>query len=57
MNKAQRIEYQKSLESYLEANNVYEIFEKLLVNLMKDTPDNPLEYMIQKLNQPEGTSN
>ena len=55
MNKAQRIEYQKSLETYLESNNVYEIFEKMLINLMKDMPDNPLDYMVQKLGQPERT--
>jgi hypothetical protein len=55
MNKAQRIEYQKSLEAYLESNNVYEIFEKLLINLMKDMPENPLDYMTQKLGLPERT--
>ena len=53
MNKAQRIEYQKSLESYLEEKNVYEIFERLLIGLMKDLPKDPLEYMVKKLEDPE----
>ena len=53
MNKAQRIEYQKNLEDYLEQKNVYQIFETLLTGLIKDMPEDPLEYMIKKLEQAE----
>ena len=49
MDKLQKFEYTQGIESYLEDNQVYELFENLLKNLIINRPENPLDYMIEKL--------
>ena len=46
MDKLQRFEFQQSIESYLESNQVYELFEGLLKELVMHRPDQPLDYII-----------
>ena len=55
MDKLQRFEFQQSIEGYLEQNQVYELFEGLLKELVLHRPDQPLDYIIQKLQKPKGT--
>lgn len=43
----------QSIESYLEENQVYELFESLLKQLVINRPEQPLDFLIQKLSQPE----
>ena len=43
----------QSIEQYLEDNQVYELFENMLKQLVISRPDDPLDFMIQKLTKPE----
>ena len=53
MDKLQKFEYMQSIEAYLEDNQVYELFEGLLKQLVISRPDDPLDFLIQKLNKAE----
>jgi adenylate kinase len=53
MDKLQKYEYMQSIESYLEDNQVYELFEGLLKQLVINRPEQPLDFLIQKLSKPE----
>lgn len=46
MDKVQRFEYTQQIESYIEDNQVYELFEGLLQQLMVNKPEKPLDYLI-----------
>ena len=52
MDLRQKIEYQQEVESYLEYQNVYDLFEYLLKELLVDKPEDPLNYLISKLEKP-----
>ena len=54
MDKLQKFEFMKSIEDYLEDNQVYELFESLLKQLVINRPEQPLDFLIQKLSKPEG---
>ena len=54
MNKSQKIDYVKKVSNYLEENKVFEIFEKLTRDLIISQPKNPLDFLIDKLNNPDG---
>ena len=49
MDKVQRFEYTQQIESFMEENQVYELFEGLLQQLIVNKPDRPLDYLIDKL--------
>jgi adenylate kinase len=53
MDKLQKFEYTQSIENYLEDNQVYELFEGLLKQLVIHKPDQPLDFLIQKLTKPD----
>jgi adenylate kinase len=53
MDKLQKFEYMQSIESYLEDNQVYELFEGLLKQLVINRPEQPLDFLIQKLSKPD----
>jgi adenylate kinase len=57
MDKLQKFEYMQSIESYLEDNQVYELFEGLLKQLVINRPEQPLDFLIQKLSKPDCKSN
>lgn len=38
----------------MEQNQVYELFEGLLKDIVLHRPDQPLDYLIQKLQKPKG---
>lgn len=52
MDKKQKLTYQKSIESYLTQENVYDLFEDLLKSLVVKQPDDPIAYLIDKLANP-----
>ena len=54
MDKVQRFEFQQSIEQFLEQNQVYELFEGLLKDLVANRPEQPLDFLIQKLQKPKG---
>ncbi len=53
MDKKQKLEYQREIEKYLESKKVYEVFEDLMKSLIISKPEDPVNYMIQKLSEPE----
>ena len=64
MDKAQRFEYIRTVENYLEKNpnpssdsnyftHVYEIFIYLYKQLLINRPEDPLEFLIQRLGKPQ----
>jgi len=53
MDKKQKLEYQRDIEKYLENKKVYELFEDLMKSLIISKPEDPINYMIQKLSEPE----
>lgn len=56
MNKAEKSEYIAGLEQELQSRNVYELFERLMRELIVYQPENPIDFLIDKLSTPEGTS-
>lgn len=56
MDKASKLLFQKDVEKYLESKGVYDIFEDLLKSVLIAKPNDPIDYMIQKLNEPERIS-
>ena len=53
MDRKQKLEYQRDIERYLENKKVYELFEEMMKSLIIAKPENPIDYMIQKLSEPE----
>ena len=54
MNKIQKHDYNESLDDYLDQNQVFELFEDLMKQLLVAKPDDPLNYLIDKLSEPKG---
>ena len=46
MNKMQKFDYMSSIESYLDDNQVYELFEDLLKQIIVARPENPLQFLL-----------
>lgn len=53
MNKPQKLEYQHKIEKYFEDHKVYDIFENLLKLLVREKPEDPVSFIISKLENPE----
>lgn len=49
MDKLQKFDYMQTIESYLEQKQVYEMFEDLLKQLLVNKPENPLDFLTEKL--------
>lgn len=56
MDKGNKLNYQREVEKYLEGKKVYEVFEELLQAVLINKPEDPVDFMIQKLNEPERTN-
>ena len=53
MDKMQRFEFQGSMDTYLEQNQVYELMQELFKDLVAHRPDKPLDFLIEKLQKPK----
>ena len=53
MLKDEKLEYQRQLEEYMEQTNVYNIFETMMRELMIETPEDPIPFLINKLQPAE----
>ena len=51
--KEKRLEFQKTLEEYIEEQKLYELFESMMKGLIIDQPANPIEYLEKKLQAQE----
>lgn len=49
MDRIEKLKFQQSIENYFEENKVYELFEKLLKELIINKPIDPLGYMIKRI--------
>ena len=49
MDRAEKLQFQQKIEEYFEEKKVYELFEKLFKELIVNKPDNPVEYLIQRM--------
>ena len=49
MDKGEKLEFQQKIENYFEEKRVYELFEKLLKELVISKPKEPMDYLIQRL--------
>ena len=54
MDRQERFDFSHSVEGYLEQKGVYELFESLMKDLVAKRPKEPLEFMIEKLQKPQG---
>ena len=50
MDRNEKLHFQKSIESYFEEKKVYDLFEKLLKDLVINKPEDPIQYLIEKRN-------
>ena len=51
--KEQRLEFQKSIEEYIEEQKLYDLFEGMMKGLIVDHPEDPIQYLINKLQSQE----
>jgi adenylate kinase len=49
MNREEKIQFQKETEEYFENKRVYDLFEKLMKELLINKPKEPVDYLIQRL--------
>ena len=53
MDHQRKLKYQHDVEKYLEDNKVYSIFEDMMKSLIIRKPDDPIDFLIKKLSEPE----
>ena len=53
MLKEKKIDFQRSCEEYIEEQGMYEIFEDMMRSLIINKPEDPVKYLIDKLEKPE----
>jgi adenylate kinase len=54
MNSIQKTEYLQEIHAYLEEKKAYLLFEDLLQSLVMNKPEDPLSFLIDKLEKPKG---
>ena len=53
MDRTEKLEYEKGVEQYLDDYKVYDLFEKLLKELIINKPEDPIDYLIERLKRKE----
>ena len=49
MDRVQKLEYEKSMEEYFHTHKVYELIVRLFEELIVNKPENPIDYLIERL--------
>ena len=49
MDRAEKLQFQQGIENYFEEKRVYDLFEKLLKELIINQPDDPTDYLIKRI--------
>ena len=49
MDRTEKLEYEKGIEQYFDDHKVYDLFEKLFKELIINKPENPIDYLIERL--------
>ena len=55
MDRVQKLEYEKSMEDYFHEHNVYNLMEELFEELIINKPENPIDYLIDRLKRKRTT--
>ncbi|MCQ2821355.1 MAG: nucleoside monophosphate kinase [archaeon] len=53
MDRTEKLQYEQSIEQYFDNNKVYDLFEKLFKELIINQPENPIDYLIERLRRKE----
>ena len=53
MDRTEKLEYEKGIEQYFDEHKVYDLFEKLFKELIVNKPEEPIEYLIERLKKKE----
>ena len=53
MDRTEKLEYEKGIEQYFDDHKVYDLFEKLFKELIINKPENPIDYLIERLKRQE----
>ena len=53
MDRAEKLEYEQGIEQYFDENKVYDLFEKLFKELVINKPEDPIDYLIERLGREE----
>ena len=53
MDRTEKLEYEKRIEQYFDDHKVYDLFEKLFKELIINKPEDPINYLIERLKRPE----
>lgn len=53
MDRTEKLEYEKGIEQYFDEHKVYDLFEKLFKELVINKPENPIDYLIERLGRKE----
>ena len=49
MDRVQKLEYEKTMEDYFHEHKVYDLIERLFEELIINKPENPIDYLIERL--------
>jgi len=49
MNNQQKLKYQREVETYLDERNIYDLFEELMIQIVKNKPKDHLDFLINQL--------
>jgi hypothetical protein len=49
MDRNEKLMFQQSIENYFEQHRIYDLFEKLLKELVINKPTSPIDYLIKRL--------
>jgi hypothetical protein len=49
MDRNEKLQFQQSIENYFENQHIYDLFEKLLKELVVNKPTDPIDYLIKRL--------
>ena len=44
---------QQDMETYLEEEHVYDIFQEMMTSVIKEMPKDPISYLIEKMENPD----
>ena len=49
MDRNEKLQYQQSIENYFESKRIYDLFEKLMKELVINKPSDPIDYLTKRL--------
>ncbi len=51
MDRNEKLQFQQSIENYFESKHIYDLFEKLMKELVVNKPADHIDYLIKRLKQ------